>query len=92
MISGPFLTEPDAGASRYTHLFACISEEDAGYTVQVRLTSDVRRNNVAWGEETMESFEAASALVAALAAEFSIAQTCVRIDIRMNKTTDGTRH
>jgi hypothetical protein len=89
---GPFLVESDEGVSRYTHLFACISEEDGGYTVQVRLYNCATPDNAAWGEETATSFETASMLVAALAAEFSIATERVEIEIRMQKSTDGTRH
>jgi hypothetical protein len=33
---------PDLGGPRYTHLFACISEEDDGYVVQLRLYNKVK--------------------------------------------------
>ncbi len=78
--------------SRFTTLFACISEEDEGYTIQVRLTNDARPDQGAWGEEIAVSFETASTLVASLAAEFSIPQTKIRIEIRMQNIADGTRH
>jgi hypothetical protein len=92
MRSDLFFIEPEEGAGRYTHLFACISEEDGGYTVQVRLYNSTKPENTAWGEEITDSFETASVLVANLAAEFSIATARVKIEIRMEKTKDGTRH
>jgi hypothetical protein len=33
-----------------------------------------------------------TALIAALAAEFSILQDCIKIEFLMQKMTDGTRH
>jgi hypothetical protein len=36
--TGPFRFETSADKSRYTKLFACISEEEDGYMVQVRLS------------------------------------------------------
>jgi hypothetical protein len=90
--TGPFRFETSADKSRYTKLFACISEEDDGYMVQVRLFDEKKPENNAWGEEIVDSFETASALVAALAGEFSIAQAGIEIEIRMHNHTHGTRH
>jgi len=93
MRSSPFLVESESGVSRYTHLSASISEEDeGGYTVQVRLYNQARPENAAWGEEIADSLETASTLVAALAAEFSIPQARIKIDIRMHNIRDGTQH
>ena len=92
MSSNPFPVESERGTSRYTHLFACISEDDSGYTVHVRLTNAVKPEDTAWGEEIANSFETASSLVAALAAEFSIGPAGIKIEIRMHRITDGTRH
>jgi hypothetical protein len=92
MRSNPFPVESEAGRSGYTHLFACISEEDGGYTVQVRLYNNGKPGKAAWGEEIADCFETASMLVAALADEFSIATEHIEIEIRMHKLTDGTRH
>lgn len=94
MRASPFLMESEGTSSRYTHLFACISEEEASgsFMVQVRLASDVKPENTAWGEELTDCFETASLLVAALAAEFSIAPERIEIQIRMHKLSDGTRH
>jgi hypothetical protein len=92
MKSSPFLVEPDAGRDHYTHLFACISEEDDSYVVQVRLYNQLKPQNTAWGEETTDSFEAASMVIADLAAQYSIAQDQIEIDIRMHTAKGGTRH
>jgi hypothetical protein len=92
MTSSPFLIESTLSDSRYTNLIACISEEDDGYILEVKLYHRARPESTASGEEIMDSLETASTLVAALAAEFSIAQTCIKIEIRMHKHTDGTRH
>jgi hypothetical protein len=81
-----------ASESRYTDLFACIFEEDEGYTVEVRLSHALRRRNSAWGEEFADSVESASALIAALAEEFSIAQAHITIELRLNELTAGSRH
>ena len=78
--------------SRYTHLSACVSEEEDGFTVQVRLFNEARPEHVAWGEEIADSFETASALLDTLAAAFAIPQARVKIRIRMENPSDGTRH
>jgi hypothetical protein len=85
-------SSPESSGARYTHLFACISEEDDGYVVQVRLYNKVKPAHAAWGEEITDSFETASVLIASLAAEHSIDQDMIEIDIRMETLTDGTRH
>jgi hypothetical protein len=92
MSSSPFLVESEIGTSRYTHLFARISEDDGGYTVQVRLSDSANPEHTAWGEEIADSFETASLLVAALAAEFSIEQERIKIEIRLQKITQCTLH
>jgi hypothetical protein len=76
----------------YTDLFASISEEEEGYAVQVRLYDDARPESAAWGEEVADSIETASMLVGDLAAEFSIPRARIKIEIRMNNMTNGTRH
>ncbi len=82
----------DREGSTFTDLFASISEEDDGYAVQVRLYDQARPENAVWGEEMADSVETASNLVGALAAEFSIPQSRIQIEIRMNNLTNGTRH
>jgi len=92
MRRSPFQKESGSGDASYTDLFASISEEDDGYAVQVRLYDQAKPENAAWGEEIADSVETASMLVAALAAEFSIPQARIKIEIWMNKVTNGTRH
>jgi hypothetical protein len=92
MRSGPFFVEPRPGEPRFTNLFACISEEDDGYTLQVRLYHDKDPSHAVWGEEVADSFETASMLIAALVDEFSITTERIEIEIRMQKWADGTRH
>lgn len=87
-----FRVESDLKGSHYTDLFASISEEDGGYTVQVRLYDQTRPESTAWGEEIADSVESASMLVEAIAEEFSIPQARIKIEIRMNNITTGTRH
>ena len=76
----------------YTDLFARITEEDHGFTVQVRLTNHIRPQQTAWGEEIADSFETASVLITALAEKFSIPRAGIRIEIRMQTIADGTLH
>ena len=90
--TGPFRFETSAGKSHYTKLFACISEEENGYVVEVRLFNEGKPENSAWGEEITDSFETASELVAALAGEFSITQAGIEIEIRMHNHKHSTRH
>ena len=87
-----FRVDSDLEGSHFTDLFASISEEDDGYAVQVRLYDQARPGNAAWAEEIADSVETASMLVEALAAEFSIPQGRIKIEIRMNNLTNGTRH
>jgi len=81
-----------SGASRYTHLSACVSEEEDGFTVQVTLFNEAKPEHAACGEEVADSFETASALLDALAAAFAIPQERVKIRIRMDNPADGTQH
>ena len=92
MSTSRFSTKSEPGGARYTDLFASINEEDEGYTVQVRLYDQARPGSGAWGEETADSIETASMWVEALAAEFSIPQARIKIEIRMNNMRTGTRH
>ena len=77
---------------RYTHMSVYISEEDDGFTVQARLYHQEKSESGAWGEEVADSFETASKLVGVLAAEFSIQQSHIKIEVRMLGMTNGTRH
>ena len=77
---------------QFTNLSVRITQEDDGFTVQVRLYSQVSPENTAWGEEPADSLEAASMMVEALAAEFSILAAQIKIDILMLDPRAGTRH
>ena len=88
----PIIAKPESSEPRYTNLFACISEEEDSYTVQIRLYSQVTPEDAAWGEEMADSLETASMLVTALAVEFSIAPARIKIEIRMLDPKGGTRH
>jgi hypothetical protein len=87
-----FRVDAEFKGSHFTDLFASISEEDDGYTVQIRLYDRTKPDSAAWGEEVADSVETASMLVGALAAEFSIPEARIQIEIRMNNLTSGTRH
>jgi hypothetical protein len=76
----------------YTHLFACISEEDDGYIVQVRLYNQPISQDAAWGEEIADSIEMASALIATIADKFSIPQERIKLELRMANIADNTQH
>ena len=76
----------------FTHLKAHIVEEDGAFTVRVRLLNEIEKDEGAWGEETAATFDQASAMIDALATEFSIPQTCISIKIVMNRFQDGTMH
>lgn len=84
--------EAERNPRRYTHLFARISEEEDGYTILVRLHHEVKPRNAAWGEEIADSLETASMLVAALAAEFSIPESRIEIEVQMNDVKSGVLH
>jgi len=77
---------------RFTHLAACVSEEEGGFTVQVRLYHQAKPKNRAWGEEVADSFETASAMLVDLAAAYSIPQSHITISVLMENARDGTRH
>ena len=83
---------PRHGLTQYTHLAACVSEEDGSFTVQVRLSHEAEPQNRAWGEEVADSFEAASAMLGDLAAVYSIPQAHIEITLRLENSRDGTRH
>ena len=80
--------------ARFTHLFARITQEEDGYVVQVRLHNDAtpRPESTAWGEEIADSMEAASEMIAGLAASFSIPQDRITLEIRMDDVAQSTRH
>jgi len=85
----PLTHRIEIGQVSLPRLFACISEE-RGTAIRCKSGCPTRqsRKTRAWGEEIMDSFETASELVAALAGEFSIAQACTKIEIRMHTAPD----
>jgi hypothetical protein len=76
----------------FTRLYAKIHEEDGAFTVSVRLLDHRDQSQGAWGQEIAPSIEIASAMIEALAEQFSIAPKCISIDIGMANFKDGTRH
>ena len=76
----------------FTRLYAKICQDDGVFTVSVRLQNHLKPEDAAWGEEVATSIEMASAMVGSLAAEFSIAQEFISIDIRMDNIRSGTLH
>jgi hypothetical protein len=88
----PIIAQSESSGPNYTNLFACISEEDDSYTVQVRLYSQVTPDDAAWGEEMTDSLETACTMITTLAAAFSIGQARIKIEIRMRDPRGGTRH
>jgi hypothetical protein len=81
-----------AAAVRFTHLVACIIQEEDGYTIKVKLYNEAKPRNTAWGEEIADSVETASSLIGALAEQFSIPQSCIEIEVQMDDLKAGTRH
>jgi hypothetical protein len=92
MTADPIRVESEPRALTYTHLFASISEEDDGYVVQVRLYNEPSLKDAAWGEEIANSLETASALISALAAEFSIPPERIKLELRMANLMETTQH
>lgn len=84
--------EAKSAAVRYTHLFACIDQEEDGYTIKVKLYNETKPRNTAWGEEIADSIETASRLSGALAEQFSIPKSCIEIEVQMGDLRAGTRH
>jgi hypothetical protein len=81
-----------AGNIHFTRLHAKICEDDGIFIVSVRLQNHLKPRDAAWGEEAAASIEMASAMISSLAAEFSIAQEFISIDIRMDNIRSGTLH
>jgi len=92
MAQSRFRVDPEFKRRRFTDLFVSISEEDEGYVLQLRLHDWTQPGSAAWGEEIADSVETACMIVGALAAEFSIPEACIEIEIRMNNLASGTRH
>ena len=85
-------TQRGRNAPRYTHLSACVRQEDGCFTVQVRLYDEAKPKKGIWGEEIADSIEAASALLDVLVEAYAIPQDCVKIRLQMDNAREGTRH
>jgi hypothetical protein len=85
-------TRPRGNAPRYTHLSACVSQEDGCFTVQVRLYDEAQPKKGIWGEEIADSIETASALLKVLAEAYSIPQDRIKIRMQMDNASEATRH
>jgi hypothetical protein len=73
-------------------LYATVCQEEGAFTVTVRLLNHRNQSQVAWGEEIAETVEVASSMIGALAREFSIAEKCIAIELRMASLKEGTLH
>ena len=78
--------------SHFTRLYAKIRQDDGAFTVSVRLQDHLKPEQAAWGEEVAASIEMAGSMIGFLAAEFSITEEFISIDIRMDDFRDGTLH
>src|SRR5690242_16469142 len=76
----------------FTHLAACITEDDGGFTVEMSLSNQAKPGKGLTGEEIVDSIETASALLDAVAKKYSIPQARIKIRVRMENAREGTRH
>jgi len=76
----------------FTRLRARISQENGAFTVRMQLYNHLKTNEFAGGEETADSIEEASSMIAGIAEQFYIRQPSIFIDIVMENYRDGTRH
>jgi hypothetical protein len=76
----------------FTRLYAKVYQEDGAFTVSVRLRNHLKPTEAVWGEEVVDTIEMAGSMIGDLAAEFSIPQEYISIDIRMENATGGTLH
>ena len=81
-----------APGRKFTVLDARITEEEADFTVSVRMRNHLSEADRAWGVEKAASIEIASNMIRDLVAQFSIPKTGISIKIVMNKFRDGTIH
>ena len=86
------MMKSSSGENVFTRLYAKIQQEDGAYTISVRLQNESKKSEVAWGQETAPSIEAASAMIGDLAAQFSIPKASISIAINMENSKDGTLH
>ena len=77
---------------RFTHLQACITQEDGAYTLGIQLRNHLAPKDFATGMQAAASLELASAMIADVAAQFGILQPEISINIVVENFRDGTRH
>ena len=78
--------------ANFTRLRASILQEAGLLTVSISLVNHLETKESAWGQETTDSFEDASLMIAAVAEQFSISQPSISIRIAMENFKDGTFH
>jgi len=83
---------PAQGPNHFTHLAACITEEDGCFTVEMSLSHQAKPDKGLTGEEMVDSIETASALLHAVANKYSIPQARIKILVRMENAREGTQH
>jgi hypothetical protein len=76
----------------FTHMAACITEEDGGFTVEMSLSNQAKPGKGLAGEEIVDSLETASALLHAVAKKYSIPEARIKIRVRMENAREGTQH
>jgi len=84
--------DPPERPDCFTHLAACITEDDGGFTVEMSLSNQAKPGRGLTGEEIVDSIETASALLDAVAKKYSIPQARIKIRVRMENAREGTRH
>jgi hypothetical protein len=80
------------GKHNFTRLQARILQENGAFTVRMQLYNHLKTGEFAGGEETADSIETASSMIAGLAKQFDIPQPGISINIVMANYRDGTRH
>ena len=76
----------------FTRLQARILHENGAFTVRLQLYNHLKTGEFAGGEETADTIETASSMIAGLAKQFDIPQPGISINIIMENYRDGTRH
>jgi len=76
----------------FTRLYAKVCQEDGAFTVSIRMQNHLKPAETACGEEVVNTIEMASSMIGNLAAQFSIPQECISINIRMENVRGGTLH
>lgn len=83
---------PVPGKHNFTRLQARILQENGAFTVRMQLYNHLKTGDFAGGEETADSIETASSMIAGIAKQYDIPQPAISINIVMENYRDGTRH